>query len=400
MAAFDLPASAAGATAQAATNALRVQVVATRAEEREFLELPYRLYADDAQWVPPLRFERKQAFAASHPYFRHARWQRWLAWRGDQPVGRISAQVDRLHEDVHGNATGHFGLLEAIDDESVFAALLVVAEQWLADQGMRRVTGPFNLGVNQECGLLVDGFDTPPFFMMGHARRWYGEHVEAGGYRKAVDLFAYGCAVDFPRPPMLDVGRRRLGARLRVRAFDKKRGDADLESMRLVFNDAWANNWGFVPFTREEFHAIGREMTLMFAHDLFQLAEIDGEAVAFIAMLPNLNEAIADLRGKLFPFGWARVLWRLKARSIHSSRVPLMGVRQQYQHTRLGPTLAFAVMDAVSQAGVRHGYERTEMSWILESNAGMNHIARAIGGQVTKRYRLYEKSIADGRMPV
>jgi hypothetical protein len=395
--AIPVVASATAAAVANATAPLRVQPVRSRAERQAFLEFPYRLYADDPAWVPPLRMERREAFADAHPYFRHARWQRWLAWRGDSVVGRISAQVDRLHEERHGDATGHFGLLEAVDDEAVFASLLIVAEQWLADQGMRRVTGPFSLGINQECGLLVDGFATPPRFMMGHARPWHGRHVEACGYRKAVDLFAYECDVRFTPPPLLAVLRRQYGTRLRVRPFDGRRRDADLESMRDIFNDAWANNWGFVPFTREEFTAVGREMTLLFPHDLFQIAELDGEAVAFIVMLPDVNEAIADLGGNLLPFGWARLLWRLRMRRVRTSRVPLMGVRQRYQHTRLGPALAFAVIEAVSEAGQRHGLERAELSWVLEDNAGMNHIARAIGGTQTKRYRLYEKSIADGR---
>jgi len=358
-----------------------------------FVRVPWRLYRDDPAWVPPLVFDRKAQLAPANPFFRHAEWQGFIARRQGEPVGRISAQIDRLN-DAEGRADlGYFGMLEAIDDPAVFAALFTAAESWLLDRGRPRVAGPLNLGINQEVGLLVEGFETPPYFMMGHALPYYGRRVEAVGYHKATDLFSYEMDPDFEIPSVMAAVERRLAGRMRVRPIDRRRKEAELAAMCDVFNDAWANNWGFVPFTRDEFLAIGKEMLLIVPDDMIQIAEVDGAPAAFIVMLPNLNEAIADLDGKILPFGWAKLLWRLKVRFPHSARVPLMGVRSAFQRTRLGPGLAFAVIHAVRNASVARGVRNVEMSWILEGNKGMRNIIETIGGRVSKRYRVYEKQL-------
>lgn len=358
-----------------------------------FVRIPWRLYRDDPAWVPPLVFDRKAQLAPANPFFRHAEWQGFIARRQGEPVGRISAQIDRLN-DAEGRADlGYFGMLEAIDDPAVFAALFTAAESWLLDRGRPRVAGPLNLGINQEVGLLVEGFETPPYFMMGHALPYYGRRVEAVGYHKATDLFSYEMDPDFEIPSVMAAVERRLAGRMRVRPIDRRRKEAELAAMCDVFNDAWANNWGFVPFTRDEFLAIGKEMLLIVPDDMIQIAEVDGAPAAFIVMLPNLNEAIADLDGKILPFGWAKLLWRLKVRFPHSARVPLMGVRSAFQRTRLGPGLAFAVIHAVRNASVARGVRSVEMSWILEGNKGMRNIIETIGGRVSKRYRVYEKQL-------
>ncbi|HEX7034482.1 MAG TPA: N-acetyltransferase [Pseudomonadales bacterium] len=361
----------------------------------DFLRVPFALYRDDPHWVAPLHFERRQALSPKHPFFRHAEWQAWVAYRDDRPVGRISAQLDRLYEERHGERVGYFGMIDAPDDPALFGALLATAEAWLSERGAVRAVGPFNLGINQELGVLVDGFDTPPFFMMPHNRPYYGAALEACGYRGAQDLLAYLIPANFETPPVMAALLRRLERQgVTLRPLDRKRVDEDLETLRDIFNDAWSGNWGFVPFTREEFLAVGHEMLMLIPDDFIHIAELDGRPSAFIVLLPNLNEAIADLNGRLLPFGWAKLLWRLKVRFPRTGRVPLMGVRRHLHHTRLGPGLAFLVIDAARRAAVRTQMTDVELSWILDDNMGMRNIIETIGGRISKRYRMYEKPLA------
>jgi len=372
---------------------LTVRRLQTSRERRDFLQLPLALYADDSHWIAPLQFEQKQRYSNKNPYFQHARWSAWVAYREQRPVGRISAQIDQLHLDRYGDSTGHFGSLEAEDDPEVFAALFEAAQGWLRSEGMQRVTGPFNLSINEECGLLVEGFDTPPCIMMGHARPYYAHQIESLGYAKARDLLAYHMAPDFEAPQVMRTLAERASARVRVRRLNRKALADELRVLRDIFNDAWSENWGFVPFTEAEFNEVGKAMTLLLDDDFVQIAEVDGEPAAMIIALPNVNEAIRDLNGRLLPFGWARLLWRLKVRYPRSGRVPLMGVRKKYQHSRLGPTLAFMVIDALRWPVARRGIREVEMSWILEDNSGMRNIIESLGGIAYKRYRLYEKNL-------
>jgi hypothetical protein len=385
-------ATAAAATADRAEPS--VVAVAGRRALGDFLRVPFDLYQDDAHWVPPLFFERREALAPKHPFFAHADWQAFVAYSGGRPIGRITAQLDRLHEARYGERAGYFGMLEAPDTPEVFSALLGVAEAWLRSRGATRVVGPFNLGVNQELGILVDGFDSPPYFMMPHSRPYYGRAIEAQGYRGVQDLLAYLIDPGFQTPPVMAALMRRLESQVRLRGLRRKQLEEDLEILRDIFNDAWSQNWGFVPFTRDEFQAIGREMLMLIPDDFIQIAEVDGIPAAFIVLLPNLNEAIADLGGRLLPFGWAKLLWRLKVRYPRTGRVPLMGVRRAHHHTRLGPGLAFTVIESARQAARRKGLHTVELSWILEDNMGMRNIIETIGGSVSKRYRMYEKLLA------
>lgn len=381
-----------GVTASAST--VDVVPVEGRRGLQDFLDVPFGLYRDDPNWVPPLYFERREALSPKHPYFAHASWQAWVAYQAGTPVGRITAQVDRLYEERYGERAGYFGMIEAPDSQPVFAGLLDAAECWLRQQQATKAVGPFNLGINQELGILVDGFDTPPYFMMPHSRRYYGAALEANGYHGVQDLLAYVMDPDFAPPPVMAALLRRLAAQgVKLRPLDRKKVDEDLEILRDIFNDAWSQNWGFVPFTADEFRAVGREMLMLIPDEFIHVAEVGGRPAAFIVLLPNLNEAIADLGGRLLPFGWARLLWRLKVRYPRTGRVPLMGVRREYHNTRLGPGLAFLVMEAGRQAAVNAGMREVEMSWILDDNMGMRNIIESIGGTVSKRYRMYEKAL-------
>ncbi|HFD92076.1 MAG TPA: N-acetyltransferase [Gammaproteobacteria bacterium] len=358
-----------------------------------FIRLPWSIYRDDPAWVPPLIFERKEHLSKKNPFFEHARWQAWLAMEGERPVGRISAQIDRLYLERYDDKCGYFGMLEAIDDPAVFSLLLETAEQWLRDEGMEIVRGPFNLSINDECGLLVEGYETPPSLMMGHARPYYAPRIEEQSYTLAKQLLAYHIAPNFEPPEIMQKLVRKASRSATVRPLRRKQIDEELEIMRDIFNDAWSNNWGFVPFTRAEFKEIGRNLLMLVNDDFVQIAEIDGEPVAMIVALPNVNEAIKDLDGKLFPTGLLKLLWRLKVKYPRSGRIPLMGVRKRYHHTPLGPGLAYLVISAVHDAVKKRGIEEMEMSWILENNAGMRNIIETTGGVIYKRYNIYQKAL-------
>lgn len=359
----------------------------------EFIAVPWSVYRDDPYWVPPLLFEQRQRLTPKNPFFQHAHWQAWTAWSGDRSVGRISAQVDRLYQERHAVKTGYFGMLEAEDSPELVAALLATAEKWLREQGMQQVRGPFNLSINEECGVLVEGFDTPPYIMMGHARPYYKHHIEAAGYHAARDLLAYEIAPDFDAPAVMTRLAEKAGRDVTIRPLRRKQLKQELEILRDIFNDAWVDNWGFTPFTAAEFADIGELLTLLVDDDFVQIAEINDRPVAMIVALPNINEVIRDLNGRLLPTGWFKLLWRLKIGYPETARAPLMGVRKEYQHTRLGPALAFMVVDAVRQCLIRRRIRNVELSWILEDNSGMRNIIETCGGVISKRYRIYEKSL-------
>lgn len=376
---------------------VEISRVTGRRETSRFRDLPNMVNAGDPQWIPPLRMERSQHISPRHnPYFKHADTAFWLALRDGLPVGRISAQVDSLHQERYGDDTGFFGMLDAEDDPEVFKALLATAEQWLQARGMRRILGPFNFSINEECGLLVEGFDTPPMVMMGHAQPYADARIRAQGYDKAMDTLAYHLDAERYAIP---VGTRRLMERISqesgvtVRPMVRDRLKEELETVRDIFNDAWSANWGFVPFTRDEFDTLGEALKFLVHDDMIQIAEVNGEPAAMMVSLPNINEAVRDLNGRLLPFGWAKLLWRLKVGYPRSARVALMGVRRRYHDTPLGPALALMVVDASRNALMARGVKSVEMSWILETNSAMRRIIESLGGEAYKRYRIYEKAL-------
>jgi hypothetical protein len=374
---------------------LQIVPVVSRRDRRRFLRLPWSIYGHEPAWIPPLLIEQRQHISAGNPYFQHARWKAWLAFRDGVPIGRISAQVDQLHLDHHADATGFFGMLEAIDDPQVYTALLGTGEQWLRAQDLQRVLGPFNLSINQECGLLIDGFDSPPMVLMGHALPYCASHIEAAGYEPVKDLLAYRIAADFAIPPAMQSLVGKSHASVRLRALQRSRLEADFAVLRDIFNDAWSENWGFVPFTPAEFRRMGRELAPWIRDDFVQIAELQGEPVGMIVLLPNINEAIRDLNGRLLPLGWAKLLWRLKHTGTRTARIPLMGIRKPHQQTLLGTALSFMLIAALRGPARRHGIETVELSWILEDNLPMRNIIESLGGVAYKRYRIYGKALGN-----
>ncbi|MBU6473563.1 MAG: dATP pyrophosphohydrolase, partial [Alphaproteobacteria bacterium] len=328
-----------------------------------FIGLPNRLHRDDPHYIAPLHLERLDALTPKNPFFGHAEVQFWLARKDGRDVGRISAQIDRQELAIRPDAAGRFGLIAAEDDPAVFRALFATAEDWLRARGMTRVEGPFNLNINEEMGLLVDGFDTPPMLLMGHDKPYIGPQIERLGYAKVKDVFAY--LYDITKD--LPAGARRLIDRplpkgLVVRPIDFKRYNAEIATITEIFNDAWLNNWGFVPLTEIETDHLAKSLKPLLDPRLVSIVEHDGEAVGFLVCLPNLNEAIRDLGGRLLPFGWAKLLWRLKVAGVKTARVPLMGIKRSAAKGVIGSLLPFLVIDAVRKEAVKIGFTHIELS--------------------------------------
>ena len=371
-----------------------VVLVEERSHVRDFLGVPHRVHADDPAWIPPLVLEQRHRVFHNAPFLRHARTRAWVAYRDGRPAGRITAQLDRLQPPQDGLPVGYFGMLDASEDASVFSALTRAAENWLRDQGAGWIRGPYNLSINEEVGLLVENFEAPPFFMMGHARPYYADQLRQQGYEGVRDLLTYHITSEGYQPSRtlqrLSAG---TGREVTVRPLNRGAKSMDFEVMRDIFNDGWSANWGFVPFTRDEFAELGRMLSLFLDHRFVQIAEVNERPVAFIVALPNLNEVLADLNGQLLPFGWLRLLWRARVSGLASGRVALMGIRREYQHTRLGPALAFMVIDAAARAMIDRGMRQFELGWILEDNSGMRHMIEDVGGSLYKRYRIYQKQL-------
>ena len=372
---------------------IRIEPVKTQTDLKQFIRVPTDIYRSDPAWVPPLFLERLHSLSSKNPFFEHARWQCWVAYRGAMPVGRISAQIDELHLARYDSRTGFFGLLEAEDSPEVFQALFQSAEAWLLAEGMTTVQGPFNLSINQECGLLIRGYENPPMVMMGHARPYYAEQVEVNGYQRVQDMLAYRLGIHFPLPAGVKRFLQKAKDSVRIRPLRRKHLQEELVIIKEIYEEAWAQNWGFVPFTHAEFTELGQNMKLLVEDDFVQIAEVDGIPSAMLVAFPNLHEVIHDLQGRLWPLGWLKILWRMKVGYPTTGRVALMGVRERFQSSPMGALMAYGMIEAVRQAGLRKHIEQVELSWILEDNKPMRHILESLGAEPYKTYRVYEKSL-------
>jgi hypothetical protein len=380
--------------------------VVTKADRKAFVALPFRLYKDDPAWVPPLKDEAMGLITpGKNPFFEHADAQLWLAERDNRVVGRISAELDHLWQGMPadkggGQDTGNWGYLDA-EDQGVADALIAQAEQWLRAKGMRRALGPISMSIWEEPGLLIRGHDQPPTVMMGHDDPRYEAWVEAAGYAKAKDLHTWELDITRSFPPLVEriIASGEKNARIRVRRVNKKKFKEEAAIILAILNDAWSDNWGFVPFTASEIAFAGKKMKPIIFNDLVRVAEYDGEPVAFMMTWPDLNEMQADLNGELFPFGFAKLLWRLNGGftgipKVKTMRVPLMGVVKKLQASRLASQLAFMMIEYIRRDSVeKYGATRSEIGWILEDNQGMNSIAETIDSRINKTYRIYEKAL-------
>ena len=380
---------------------ISVTPVSGKADLEAFIDLPFRLYAQDPHWVPPLRGEVRELLTpGKNPFFEHASVQLFLARRGDLVVGRISAHIDRLAlaqpvEQGSGPGTGNWGMMEA-EDAGVMAALIARAEDWLRGQGMTRVLAPLSLSVWDEPGLLVKGFEHSPTVMMGHHDPRYRGWIEPLGYAPVKSLVTYDLEVQDGVPPLIDriVASGEKNPRIRIRPVDLKRFDEEAALILSILNDAWSDNWGFVPITDSEVAYVGRKLKPLVKADLVVIAELEGEPVAFMMTLPDMNPVLKRIGGKLLPFGWARLLWWLRKPTDATMRVPLMGVLKRLQSSRLASQLAFMMIEYTRRVAVaKYGTRRTEIGWVLDDNQGMNAIAEAIQSTVNKEYLVYAKGL-------
>jgi hypothetical protein len=375
---------------------VRVRPVVTPADRRAFVDLAWQVYRDDPAWVPPLKSEVHGLLdPKKNPWFGHGRAQLWLAERDGRAVGRISAQVDDLVQAHMEPGTGQWGMFEALDAAAA-SALIAAAEDWLRGQGMTRALGPISISIWDEPGLEIDGFDEPPTVMMGHHRPEYRGWIEAAGYSKAKDLLTYEVDIANWADPLADrlVAAGTRNPRIRIRKVDKKRFDSEARVILNLLNDAWSHNWGFVPLTEDEIAYAGKKLKPIIFEDLVRIAELDGEAAAFMITLPDINELTADLDGRLFPFGWAKLLWRLRKPRTRRVRVPLMGVASSLHNSRIATQLAFMLIEATRRDAVaNYGATLGEFGWILEDNKGMVSIAELPGAKVNHVYRIFEKQL-------
>lgn len=380
---------------------ITVAPVADKAGRKQFTDLAYRLNADDPNWVPPLRSEAAELVdPAKNPFFQHADVQLFLACRDGRVVGRISAHIDRLAlempvEQGFGPGCGQWGLLEA-EDEAVCYALIAAAEQWLRDQGMTRVLAPISLSIWEEPGLLTLGHDHPPMVMMGHDKPQYQPWIEALGYEAAKMLrtFDLDVRVEYPKLIQRIIASGEKNDKIRIRKVDKSRFDEEAALILDILNDAWSGNWGFVPITDAEVAHTGKKLKPLVFENLIRVAEYEGEPVAFMMTLPDLNRPIREIGGKLFPFGWIKLLRWLRHPYPADMRVPLMGVRKHLQSSRLASQLAFMMIEYIRREAVdKYGSKRGEIGWILDDNQGMNAIAEAIDATVNREYTIYGKAL-------
>lgn len=380
------------------TMAVEIRPVVTGAERRAFIDLPWKIYAPDPHWRPPLKGEVRDLIGGpnTNPWFLHGRAQFWTAHQGDKVVGRISAQVcDLVQERYPG--LGHWGMFETTDSLRVSSALIQTAEEWLRAQGMTRAQGPMSISIWDEPGLLVEGFDRPPLVMMGHHRPYYQRHIETAGYQGVKDLNCWELSIDKPFPELVQriVAAGEKNRRIRIREVKVSAFDKEAELILDILNEAWSENWGFVPLTPAEVAHVGKKLKPIVYPHLIRVAEYEGEPVAFMLVLPNLNELTRDLNGRLFPFGWAKLLKRLRQPKVDWMRVPLMGVRKKLQGTRTASLLAFMMIEYIRRDSVAiNGATKAEIGWILDDNGPMISIAEAIESKIGRVYRMYEKSLS------
>ncbi|MCA0910582.1 N-acetyltransferase [Qipengyuania gaetbuli] len=372
-----------------------------KAGRAAFVDLGREFAASVPHSVPQIRSEQLELIdPGKNPFFGHARVQLFIAYRAGKPVGRIAAHIDHLAlelpvEQGMGPGTGMFGYFDA-EDEAVANALLERAEAWLRDKGMTRVIGPISLSIWEEPGLLVKGHDHSPMIMMGHDPAHYQPWIEGAGYGHAKSLLTYDLDISKPFPPLIQriVQSGERNERIRIRPVDKSRWPEEIRQVLEILNDAWSDNWGFVPFTEDEIAYAAKKLKPVIKPELNMLAELDGRPVAFMVVLPDINEVLSRTGGKLFPFGWFHLLRALGNPKGLGMRVPLMGVLKEFQSSRLASQLAFMLISKIREnANDLYGSTRGEIGWILDDNKGMIAIADAIESKINREYVIYEKAL-------
>lgn len=370
---------------------MRVKSFSLKDNLQDFLDVPRYVYSDVDHYPVRLDFEMREHLSAKNPYFDHAEIVFFVAYNDQgKPCGRISAQVNALSP----KGEGHFGYVDA-DRRETLKLLLQEAEQWLKDRHVTTIIGPFSLSINDESGLLTEGFELPPRILMNYARDWYADVIADEDYQGVQNLLAYDMDVTLPLPGSAQYMARQAEqmSNLRERPISMKNFNADIELIVDIFNDAWSENWGFIPMTEDEVKAMAANLKPVIDQRLARLVYVDDEAAGMIVALPDLNEAIQDLNGKLLPFGFAKFLWRLKVKGVETGRILLMGVRKKYHGSPLSSAIsAYLIKSLHEQCGIA-GIKTLELSWILEDNKPTRRLAEMCGGQVTRSYAMYRKDV-------
>ncbi len=374
---------------------ITVSPVESRRDLRDFIHLPWHLYKGNPNWIAPLFLTENERFdPRRNAFYQHSQVQLFLARKDGRVVGRISAQVDGEHVRYWNENVGFFGFFEAEDDPAIAEALLTAAESWLRERGMGRIRGPLNFSVNGEVGLLAWGFDDPPLPLMPYTQPYYLPLLESAGYSKVKDLLAWRWQSQ-PVPPGLPfkmVQDLRARTDVKVRRARIKDFRQEYETVLRLYNDAWSENWGFVPATQAEADEIAKQLRLIVDPAIVPIVEVDGVPAAMALAIPNYYWAQQPLNGHLFPFGWLRFLWRLKVRRPRSGRLLLLGVGKDFR-TRQYAGLTYLLCDEIYRAAVERRYEWAEFSWTLEDNGLINSVIKKVGANHYKTYRIYEKPL-------
>lgn len=363
---------------------------------KRFVDLPYRLHAG-TPWVPPLKLERHAFLSRKlNPYFKHGEAEYFLAWRDGRVVGRVSAQIDRAFNEFHESRWGMFGFLEMEDDAEVAGALLDAAAAWLRARGCERMVGPMDFSMNEESGVLIEGHELAPLIRQPWHPAHYRRLCEGAGLEKAMDLYSWHLDIS-DREEMLPVlfeldERARNEHGVKIRRMSRRRLREEMDRFAEIYNAAWSENWGFVPYSKEDLDTYAIDMQLAFSRDWFMVAEKDGETIAVAITLPDLNQVLAKMKGRLLPLGWWHFLNR--NRICDQVRVGFLGVKPEHQHTGVAASLYVEHFDTAARARQKHG----EAGWILETNEAMNRGLEAMSAEIVKKYRLYERSL-DGTDP-
>lgn len=363
---------------------------------KPFLDVVDTIYAGDTQYIRPLDMDLGDRLnPKKNPFFEHAEGTIFTAHRDGKCVGRITAQVDREHIDRYKDGVGFFGFLDTIDDESVAKELLMHAEKYLRDKGMKVIRGPISLSINEELGCLVDGFDTPPVLMNPHHRPYQGGLIEKAGYAKRKDFFGWRYEVGEPnarvRKAQADIKNM---PEVVSRVFSKKDMERDVKIALDIFNDAWNENWGYVPMTKREADKMAADLKLFVVPEITRIVTIHGEPAAVAIALPNVNELIGDLRGKLFPLGIVKLLYRLKVEGAKSGRLLILGIKKKFRVERKYAGLSLFLYAEMNDGGRRVGMNWGELGWTLEDNGAVNAGIRMMGAKKYKTYRVYEKALS------
>lgn len=369
----------------------KVDVLGNKSHKKRWIDLPFSLYKDDKNWVPLLKMESEKMFSPKHPFYQTADVSFWIAIKDGVDVGRIMAIVNKKHLEMYNDNSGHYGFFEAADDLDIFDGLLRASSEWLKSQGLNKILGPFNPSTNYECGNLIEGNNEIPMIMMPYNPPYYQANMEKLGFAKAKDLLAYHVKSEFTMPEIIRniASRAESKNKITFRTVSKKNWDNEIKLMYEIYNDAWADNWGFIPMIKDEFFTMAKDLKTVADEKLILLCFVEGKAAGFIVALPDFNQVLHKIpSGKLLPFGFITALQAKKYMT--GVRVLTMGVKKDFRKLGLETILYHRCHENIKSY---KQYKDIEMSWILEDNLNMNKPLLRMEAVPYRKYRIFEKGI-------